>query len=401
MRVQRWISLAVVAAVLVLTVGASALSPAAADDQPIGSLLGSLLFLLGQPPTTPTTPTSPTPSGPTTPPTPAPTPTAAPDDTAAGSWVGIDGQAHFTSTDPVVDGIPGTNEMFSAWDFDDACRAGQAFTDGLGWMNRIAKVIKRSGRTVVWTVPANKTAVDGRSIDWSTSPQGSCARLGMRQQAATLDSYPGVNYVPLRKRLAADHRRTYWRTDPHWTSVGASDWVHALAQRLSPRLARAQKWYPTTASYWGLLNQYRDVSTMETEPALRPGRAVRVVSTKGVTPEAALPPPSVLQHTDEIKDLRWVSDPGSKTWRGRTLLIGDSFTFSSLQLMRPLFARGEFLWFYVNDPATIARAVVQSRTVVLELLQVGVAVWGRQAMPALYHAIRDALQGQRIQHAQH
>lgn len=400
MHVGRWLSLAIAAALLVPLVGAASSTGAAADDPPpTGSLLG---LLVGLP--TLLTPASPTPSpgapgvpgtpGPTdapTAPTGAPTPTASPADGTADTWIGIDGQQHASSTQPIVYGIPGSGEMYPSWDFDEACRAGTGFADGLAWMNRIARVIKRSGRTVLWTVPPSKTAVDRRFLDPTTVPQGGCALQGIHQQASLLDTYPGTAYMPLRKSLMADPRLTYWRTDLHWTSVGASIWVKQLAQRLSPQIARAQKWRPSTASYWGLFNQYRGLSDLETEPAIVPGPGARVITTKGMVPGPAIPPPSALVHTDQIKDLRWVTETRRPTWPGHTLLIGDSFTLAGLQLMRPLFRRGEFLWFHLNDPAKVARAVVHSNTVVLELVQAGVRTWGEQAMPELYYAIRDAL----------
>lgn len=398
MHVRRWLALAIAAALLVPLIGTASSAGAAADGPPTDPLSGLLQGLMASPSSAPTTgaTSSASPTGtpaPTGPPAPAgtPSPSASPTDGGTDSWIGIDGQQHTSSTQPIVYGIPGSGEMYPSWDFDDACRSGAAFSSGLAWMNRIARIIKRSGRTVLWTVPPSKTAVDRRFLDPATVPQGACALRGIQQQASLLDSYPGTNYMPLRKSLMADPRVTYWRTDLHWTSIGASVWVKRLAQRLSPRIARAQKWRPSTASYWGLFNQYRDMSDLETEPALVPGPGVRVISTKGVVPGPAIPPPSVLVHTDEIKDLRWVTKTRRPTWPGHTLLIGDSFTFAGLQLMRPLFQRGEFLWFHVNDPATIAQAVLKSRTVVLELVQVGVAKWGEEAMPELFRAIRDAL----------
>ena len=306
------------------------------------------------------------------------------------SWVGIDGQTHQSTSAKVVAATQGSDELFAAWEFDDACRAGEDFLRGLRTMSRVAKVIRKSGRRVIWTVGPNKSSVLTHLLDLTTLPHGSCALQGLADQQSLLDNYPSRDYQPLRTKVASSKRQTYWRGDIHWSSVGASIWVKDLARRLDPRLAKRQQWYSTVASYWGLLYQYSDVPTSETAPAVRPTKFVKVRRTRGIEPDAALPTNDVLR-TGPITDLAWRTKPARATWPGRTLLIGDSFTLSAVELLRPLFHHGRFLWFKAEAPEKIAKAVVRSDTVVLELVQVGVALWGAEAMPALLRAVRTAL----------
>ena len=54
---------------------------------------------------------------------------------------------------------------------------------------------------------------------------------------------------------------------------------------------------------------------------------------------------------------------------GRTLLIGDSFSYAGIDLAMPLFERGAFAWFQYFDTAALARQIRASDTVVVEVSQ--------------------------------
>lgn len=303
-------------------------------------------------------------------------------------WMGIDGRMH-NHAPLVVEGKPGSGHFFPGFDFDDACYAGERFERGIKVLRSIARSIEKSGRRVIWTVSPNKTSAMPEQLDLATLPHGSCAMEGLAAQEAVLDNIGARDYIPARALIDRSPRQTYWRGDPHWSSVGSSIWVKQVARRLSPRLARQQKWYSTEASFVGLLYAWLGRSDAETAPAVRPRKFVRVQRTKGVDPVAALRSPGPL--TQGHIDLAWKTRPAYKAWRGRTLLIGTSMTFFALELMRPLFQRGRFMWLALNDHEHIARAVVKSDTVVLELLQHGAAIYDQIQLPQLRDAIRKAL----------
>ena len=63
----------------------------------------------------------------------------------------------------------------------------------------------------------------------------------------------------------------------------------------------------------------------------------------------------------------------------------------ALENLRPLFRQGRWMWYAHTDLDDVIDAMVESDTVVLELVQVGVAKWGGEAMPALLQAVRTAL----------
>ena len=67
--------------------------------------------------------------------------------------------------------------------------------------------------------------------------------------------------------------------------------------------------------------------------------------------------------------MQWRSIPGDDLVPGRTLLIGDSFSYAGIDLAMPLFERGAFAWFQYFDTAALARQIRASDTVVVEVSQ--------------------------------
>ena len=194
-------------------------------------------------------------------------------------------------------------------------------------------------------------------------PHGSCDEAGLQQEAASLDSFEDPDYLPMRSRLArlADGGlQLYWHMDTHWTTVASTRYAHEVARRLDPKLAVRQRYAPATRTInpdLMLLQGIYDVQ--ETAPARRTTTRVRV--TEGASVTAAGAP--------GWADQSWDSQPASRTWRGKTLLVGDSFTFAGLESLRPLFSHGRFLWIGLATLETIAKAMAHSHTVVLEIVQ--------------------------------
>jgi hypothetical protein len=68
-------------------------------------------------------------------------------------------------------------------------------------------------------------------------------------------------------------------------------------------------------------------------------------------------------------DISWSNRPARKTWPGRTLLLGDSFTYLGMESLVPLFRQARFMWLGHVNNVDIVRAVTESDTVVIEVAQ--------------------------------
>ena len=162
-------------------------------------------------------------------------------------------------------------------------------------------------------------------------------------------------------RVAARGHQLYWHIDTHWTSVASTRYALELARRLDPKLAARQRYAPTSLTInpdLMLLQGIYDVQ--ETAPARRTTTRVRVTEAAS---EAGVP------EAPGWADQSWDSQPAARTWRGKTLLVGDSFTFAGLESLRPLFSHGRFVWIGLATLDSIAKAMAHSHTVVLEIVQ--------------------------------
>jgi hypothetical protein len=273
------------------------------------------------------------------------------------SFVGIDGLAHVVSSSVV---IGKKNEKYYGPDFDLACDYGRSIAKGMRSLAKLARMIEKSGRTVVFTVAPNKSSVMTGRLDPATLPHGDCDAIGLREQQRLLDRFQDPNYLPLRRALRAVDYQTYWKTDLHWTSAGAAIFTKALATKLDPRLGRRQTYEWDTFTGLGGLNALLHDPTEETVLTAHADNGVKV-SPGQVAPDA-------------IRDHSWRSSPTRRTWPGRTVLIGDSMLAASWSTMRPVFRKGRFMWLGHVDTADIATAIAKSDTVILETIQLFVPV---------------------------
>jgi hypothetical protein len=263
---------------------------------------------------------------------------------------GLDGLLYSFSP-PVVLGADGVR--FYGPDFDLACAYGDRLVQGMRNLSRLARLIERSGRRVIFTVVPNKSTVMGAELE--DVPHGTCDDVGLDQQRRLLERYRDPRYLALPGLLARDHRKTYWNTDLHWTSLGATNFTKALASRLDPQLGRRQTYRHGTLTGIGGLNALLHDPEEETVPTAEPGREVKVSPRKVAA--------TVAYNTT------WRTHPAQRTWPGRTLAVGDSMMAVSLTTLRPIFQRGRFMWLGHVDTADIAREVAKADTVVLETIQ--------------------------------
>jgi hypothetical protein len=273
--------------------------------------------------------------------------------------VGSDG-ATYSASPSVVAGRNG--ELFYGRSFDLFCADGSGnFARSMDQLARLAKVIRRSGKRAVFLIAPDKAHVLGRNLVRSELPHGACDRRGIKAHGRLLDAHPDRSHLPIRKALAQDKRRIYWKTDTHWTTVGAAIYAKALATALDPALGARQK-YKRGKKITALGPMAYNIGSdeKETVPTLRPAGGVKVRTARGSLD---------LDDGDYVVDHSWVSSPAGRTWPGRTVLLGDSFTFIALENLRPVFRKGRFLWVGNIPQAEINKAVAKADTVVIEVAQ--------------------------------
>lgn len=275
-------------------------------------------------------------------------------------FVGIDGQL-YDRAPTIVDGKHGT--VYIGQDFDGACYWGPRFPAAMRKLARLATIIEKSGRKVIFTVAPNKSSVNKADLP-ADLPHGVCDQVGLKQQDTFLDNLRDPRYLGLRQLLAkatVAGRGMYWGIDTHWTTVGGTQFAQKLARRLDPRVARLQRYRNTEET---ILVDFNALGLMdgvtETGPARFPTTRVRVEPRHGSNPfDPVLVSPS----------LDWVTRPARQTIKGHTLLLGDSFMYRAMPSLLPLFKHGRFIWTGQRGMKETAEAVVKADTVVLEVVQ--------------------------------
>ena len=278
-------------------------------------------------------------------------------------FVGLDGKT-YTRAPWVTDGLNGMK--YFGEEFDTACGYGDRFAPGLRRFARLARLIEKSGRRVLFTIAPNKSVVNTKDLIPSTVPHGRCARIGMRQQIKALDRFEDPHYVPMRKHLADlddSGTQVYWHIDSHWTTVGHTRFAHALARHLDPDLAAAQRYRVR-----GTRTITPDVAPLIGQPDLTETAPRRRILTP-VKVEAV--PGSDEYHPVRgfTTDHEWRSSPSRRTWPGRTAVIGDSFMYLALESVRPLFRHGHYLWIGDRSLPKIVEEIARADTVVIEVVQ--------------------------------
>ena len=253
--------------------------------------------------------------------------------------------------------------LFIGTDFDLSCGSGEHFDDYLTALGDLATVVADSGREVVWTVAPDKstTLVDRLP---ETVPQDACFRENQRWQEHLLGAVDEPHYVDtlaLLRAADADGEQVYWRGDSHWTSYGASLWLLAALDRLDPEVADGVEVTEGTVERTGDLYVMAGRDDVESAPS--------TTFSTGNTMETIPSRPPFDPATESFGPLEWRTVPGEGTLPGRTLVIGDSFSYAGLDLTLPLVERGAFAWFQYLDTEVLAQQVEAADTVVIEVAQ--------------------------------
>lgn len=253
--------------------------------------------------------------------------------------------------------------LFFGEDFSRACLPLAKVRRSLATLTRLAEMIEASGRRVVFTVAPNKSSVVTEALP-SAAPRADCSVPGINRQNRLLDELDHPLALNLRAGLVREQRAgkaTYWKTDTHWNLAGAAHFLAGVQDRFAPDGESRSTLVPGTASTVGDLVKLLGLNHSETTRSVRLTGAGKVHSLPGR--------PSQLQQQTQYSSVRWRSSPTKGLIPGRTVLVGDSFTSASLDLLQPAIAQGEFLWLGRFGPRQMAKVIAASDTVVLEVVQ--------------------------------
>ncbi|WP_460651980.1 alginate O-acetyltransferase AlgX-related protein [Kribbella endophytica] len=244
--------------------------------------------------------------------------------------------------------------LFLGEDFTKACKQTPGFRQGLDGLAALADVIERSGRKVVITAGPNKSSVVEPP---AVVPEGQCALDGIASQNATLDAFEHPAWLGLREKLTKS--QTYWKTDSHWSGAGAAVFAQELAKKLG--VTAPVRTTPDQVTKTADLNVLLGLTGTETPPSLQVSTGTTVTPQPGF---AAYDPTKVLYGVE-----RWKTTPATGLVGGKSVIIGDSFSYFALGNLRPLFADGTFLWTGHVSEAELIAAIKGADTVVLQIVQ--------------------------------
>jgi len=286
----------------------------------------------------------------------------------------------FVASPQVVRG--GDGYLFFGEDFDASCINPAFFPNDLTGLTELAHSIEATGRRVVFAVAPNKSSVVPAAQLPRFLPHGQCTADGIVHQKAALGAFEDSIFLPLLPVMQAEQaagRSMYWKSDTHWSPAGSALYAQLLTEKLDPQAARQV--HVVTG---GEVTRVGDLAALsglrftETQPEARVETGARPRWTSRNT-EYDTP-------ADRLRPHSWRSAGGAPI-TGRTVIIGDSFTYFALPNLRPLFADAEFFWSGVAKPDAIVAGLAKADTVVIQVVQRYVGPYDRQAMASLRLAL--------------
>ena len=243
--------------------------------------------------------------------------------------------------------------LFYGTDFAGACARSEQLAAALDDFAAVARIIERSGRRVAFTVAPDKSSVVEDALPRAV-PRGACAKDGIRRQNQVLDTFSAPGWIPLRRELVALHESgadVYWRTDTHWTDTGASIYASRVVEAFRPGtpvdFTRGEE------QRVGDLTKLIGLDFSETVRSQR-------IDTGGTVRRTSAPGPV------DRGLVTWRTTPDDRTVRGRTLLIGDSFTYTVLKHLAPVFADGRFIRVDNSSEDELIDQIVAADNIALE-----------------------------------
>lgn len=250
--------------------------------------------------------------------------------------------------------------LYYGYDVEAKCNPEQPLDEVVRNVQALRNAIESSGRKFVLIVAPDKTTMLPQYLP-DTYAGKSCAAAATTAfwQRATTD----LGVVDLRQPLADEAGATgtpiYFRQDTHWTFAGGLTMVRQMANQVEPG----------TASTWRVLP-----GPTSTGPADLPTLIGRTGTDR--TEDYHLAPDGVHDRTmwtsvDFHRTRMLTSDPIEGTVTTSTALIGDSFTQFAYPYLAATFSHLSVTHLDTlgSDPTAVADAVVNSDTVVIEVVE--------------------------------
>ncbi|MBM6400996.1 alginate O-acetyltransferase AlgX-related protein [Phycicoccus sonneratiae] len=276
---------------------------------------------------------------------------------------------HAVEPTRVVDGVawPSVVEGRDRWlyaggDFVNACHPQLGVEETVERLERMTTLLREHGRTVAVVVVPDKSTV----VDDGLPARYLGRACAAERKDAFWSAYTGrdPDFLDLRPALEeadAGPGRAYLRSDSHWTPAGALVYARAVVDHVAPGT-----WEQSEVRAGAPFRKQGDLASVLLED-----RVDEVPGWDVVRPEVRLDSESrsgdFTFRTQQSSD-----DPGALV-RGRTAIIGDSFTFNSRAAWTPWFERSTTRHWVKTEPDLVLHEMVESDTVVLELVERDIA----------------------------
>lgn len=252
--------------------------------------------------------------------------------------------------------------LFLRQEIRERCAPYQPLSTTLAQAARLADMVTSLGHRFVVTVAPDKSAIEGRMLP-ARYPQQDCAQAANDAFWQRMRATPPPGYLDLYGALAALAARdghAYYATDTHWLPAGAERYAYGLVDRVYPA-----ELDPIPFVLAGTVSRHTDLVPLYGEQHVESVPAVRV-SRPGVTVRYTTWPLPGPPHLHSV-----ASTTGPPLFRQPVLILGDSFTERSMDLLAPFFADLTYAHtqLFLYQPALIARLIRTAAVVVLEVVQ--------------------------------
>ena len=246
--------------------------------------------------------------------------------------------------------------LFFGADVSGACEPLLPLDETLAGLTRFGELVQRAGKTYVFTVAPDKSTMNPDKLPESYVGDD-CAPEAKRAFWERMEADPPLGYVDLKQeleRVQEEGGENLWRpSDTHWAQRGGLVYAQEVAEALDPALWRTSRITPT-----GPVELQADLAAQLGTPRKDEVPGWRL-EREGVTV------------TEQRATTLAATTTGAPLHTPPTLILGDSFTQSSLSLLAPLFASARIVQpaTATDDPPALVSAILSSDTVVLEIVE--------------------------------
>lgn len=242
----------------------------------------------------------------------------------AGSGAGTGTQYEQSRSLQIIEGSDGW--LYYGDDFVRACRPKQTMAESIVQLRRLAEALTAAGKNTVITIVPDKSGIERENLP-KDLPERSCAQKEQQRRIDALraDAPPEyLDMVAVFQRLRAKlGKPIYVPIDSHTTTRGAAEFVHAVVDRLDPKVAASAKLVKRAEPmiYPGDLSVMAGTPEQVSEPTLAYQRA----GIRRRPPVRTEPLPRY-----GLTRQRATGSADYPVIPGKTLWYGDSFTQRSL-----------------------------------------------------------------------